>query len=119
MVYEGTTAPSTNDASNWLWGFSTENFALGNNSNTSDIPTALSGYSAAMTTSTTETDNAYFANSSTAQSSVSVSGTKSELITLLPIGINIIRIIQDSLLYLHIQLLFHLVLLHRLLRRQI
>ena len=82
LVYEGTTAPSTNDASNWLWGFSTENFAWGNNSNTSDIPTALSGYSAAMTTSTTETDNAYFANSSTAQSSVSVSGTKSELITL-------------------------------------
>jgi hypothetical protein len=42
----------------------------------------LHGASVAMTTSATETDNAYFANGSTAQSSVTVSGTKSELLAL-------------------------------------
>ncbi len=82
LVYEGETAPSSNDASNWLWGFSIESFTWGGNSNTSDIPTALTNYSAAMTTSTSEVDNAYFANGSTAQTTVSVSGTKAELISL-------------------------------------
>lgn len=82
LAYQGTTAPTTNTDANWLFAFSTENFAWGNNSNSSDVPTALSGASVAMTTSTTETDNAYFANGSTATSSVTVSGTKSELLAL-------------------------------------
>ena len=82
LAYQGTTAPTTNTDANWLFAFSTENFAWGNNSNSSDVPTALSGASVAMTTSTTETDNAYFANGSTATSSVTVSGTKSELLVL-------------------------------------
>lgn len=82
LAYQGTTAPTTNDDANWLFAFSTEKFAWGNNSNTSDVPTALTGASVAMTASTTETDNAYFANGSTAQSSVTVSGTKSELLAL-------------------------------------
>ena len=82
LAYQGTTAPTTNPDANWLFAFSTENFVWGNNSNTSDVPTSLTAASVAMTTSATETDNAYFANGSTAQSSVTVSGTKSELLAL-------------------------------------
>ncbi|MDD2229135.1 MAG: FlgD immunoglobulin-like domain containing protein [Candidatus Cloacimonetes bacterium] len=82
LAYEGNTAPSTNSSSLWLYGFSIESFAWGSNSNTSDIPTALSGASAAMTTSTTEIDNAYFANGTTSQTSVTVSGTKTALLAL-------------------------------------
>lgn len=82
LSYLGTTAPTTNNSSLWLYGFSLENFAWGNNSNSSDIPTALINYSVAMTTSTTEIDNAYFANGSTSQTSINVSGTKSELLAL-------------------------------------
>jgi hypothetical protein len=82
LAYQGTTAPTTNDDANWLFAFSTENFLWGNNTNTSDVPTALTGASVAMTTSTVETDNAYFADGSSAQSSVTVSGTKSELLAL-------------------------------------
>jgi hypothetical protein len=82
LAYEGATPPDSNLSATWLYGFSIESFVWGNNSNTSDIPTALIGYSVAMTTSTTEVDNAYFANGSSAQASVSVSGTKAELLAL-------------------------------------
>ena len=82
LAYEGTTAPTSNDASTWLYGFSIENWSWGNNTNTSDLPTALTGASVGLTTSTTEVDNGYFANGDTAQSEVSVSGTKSQLLAL-------------------------------------
>ncbi|MDD3235591.1 MAG: lamin tail domain-containing protein [Candidatus Cloacimonetes bacterium] len=82
LAYEGTTAPTTNSSSLWLYGFSTESFTWGNNTTSSDIPTALSGASVAMTTSTTETDNAYFANGTSSQTSVTVSGTKTALLAL-------------------------------------
>ena len=82
LAYEGTSAPTTNTSTTWLYGFSTRNFAYGNNANSSDIPTALSIASVAMTTNTTDFDNAYFANGTTAQSAVSVSGTKTELLVL-------------------------------------
>ena len=80
LAYEGTTAPTANSSSLWLYGFSTENFVWGNNTNPSDPPTALSSAFIALTSSTTEFDNAYFANGSTAQTAVSVSGTKTELL---------------------------------------
>lgn len=82
LAYSGTTAPTTNDDAAWLFGFSTENWAFGDNTNTSDIPTALSAVSVSMKTSTSETDNAYFANASIAQTAVTVSGTKYELLAL-------------------------------------
>jgi hypothetical protein len=82
LCYEGTTLPTSNTDSIWLYGFSIESFIWANNSNTSDIPTALVNASAAMTTSQTEVDNAYFANGSTAQTLVVVSGTQSELLAL-------------------------------------
>lgn len=82
LAYEGTTAPSTNDASIWLYGFSTENWVWGDNSNTSDLPTALIGASVGLTDSTAEVDNGYFANGSEPQTSVSVSGTKAQLLSL-------------------------------------
>jgi hypothetical protein len=82
LAYEGTTAPTTNSSSLWLYGFSLENWVWGNNANTSDIPTALTGAYVGMTSSTTEYDNAYFANGSTSQTSVSVTGTQAELLAL-------------------------------------
>lgn len=82
LAYEGTTAPTTNSSSIWLFGYSTRNFAYGSNSNSSDIPTALTSYSVAMTSSTTDFDNSYFANGSTSQSSVEVTGTQEELLAL-------------------------------------
>lgn len=82
LAYEGTIAPTTNASALWLYAFSTENFVYANNSNSSDIPTALASYSVAMSASTTETDNAYFANDSTTQTAVSVSGTKAALLLL-------------------------------------
>lgn len=82
LAYEGTTAPTSNTDATWLYGFSTENWAFLNNTTSSDIPTALSAYSVALTTSTTEYDNAYFANGSSAQTAVTVSGTKENLISL-------------------------------------
>ena len=82
LAYEGTTAPTSNDASTWLYGFSIENWSWNNNSNTSDLPTALIGASVGLTNSATEVDNGYFANGDTAQSEVSVSGTKSQLLAL-------------------------------------
>lgn len=82
LAYESTVAPTTNTDAKWLYGFSIENWVYGNNTNTSDIPTALIGFTSAMTTSTTETDNAYFANASTVQTAVTVTGTKAELLTL-------------------------------------
>jgi hypothetical protein len=82
LAYEGATAPTTNSSSLWLYGFSLENWVWGNNTNTSDIPTALAGASVGMTSSATEFDNAYFANGSTSQTTVTVSGTKAELLTL-------------------------------------
>ncbi len=82
LAYEGSTAPTTNSSNLWLYAFSNENFVYGNNTNTSDVPTSLSGASVGITTSTTEKDNAYFANGNTAQTSVSISGTKSELLAL-------------------------------------
>lgn len=82
LAYEGTTAPTSNTDSIWLFGFSFENWAYANNSNSSDYPTALAGASVAMTSSTAETDNAYFANGIDAQISVSVSGTKAALLAL-------------------------------------
>lgn len=82
LAYEGTTAPTTNASSLWLFAYSTESFAWGDTSNTSDYPTALSGAYVAMTTSTTDVDNSYFANGSSSQTSVSVSGTKTVLLAL-------------------------------------
>ncbi|MDD3633564.1 MAG: hypothetical protein PHW38_07220, partial [Candidatus Cloacimonetes bacterium] len=82
LAYEGTTAPTTNDASTWLYGFSTENWSWNNDSNTSDLPTALNGASVGLTDSATEVDNGYFANGNTAQTEVSVSGTKGQLLAL-------------------------------------
>lgn len=73
LAYEGTTAPTTNDDSKWLFAFSNENFVFANNSNSSDYPTALSNASVAMTTSTTEVDNAYFTTST-------MSATKEEIL---------------------------------------
>lgn len=82
LAYEGTTAPTTNADATWLFGFSIENWVWANNSNTSDIPTALIGASIGLTGSTTEFDNGYFANGNTAQTAVAVSGTKAELLVL-------------------------------------
>ncbi|HRD00812.1 MAG TPA: hypothetical protein PL080_06660, partial [Candidatus Syntrophosphaera thermopropionivorans] len=82
LAYQGTTPPTSNDASIWLYGFSTENWVWGNNSNTSDLPTALSSASVGLTDSTAEVDNGYFANGSEPQTSVSVSGTKAQLLSL-------------------------------------
>lgn len=82
LAYDGSTAPTTNDSSLWLYGYSSANWAYNNNSNSSDIPTALSGANVALTSSTTDLDNGYFANGSTAQTSVSVTGTKAELLAL-------------------------------------
>ncbi len=82
LAYQGTTAPTSNTDSIWLYGFSLESWAWANTANTSDIPTALAGASVAMTTSTTEIDNAYFANGPDAQTSVSVAGTKAALLAL-------------------------------------
>lgn len=82
LAYAGTTAPITNADAIWLYGFSTENWVWGNNSNTSDIPTALTGANVGLTSSTTEVDNGYFANGSTAQTTVSVTGTKAALLAL-------------------------------------
>lgn len=75
----------------FLYAFSWENFITTGttSSNTSYLPAALSGASTAMTTSATETDNAYFANGNTAQTSVTVSGTKSELLALFNDGLNL------------------------------
>jgi len=82
LAYEGTTAPTTNADATWLFGFSIENWVWANNTNTSDIPTALVGASVGLTGSTTEFDNGYFANGNTAQTAVSVSGTKAALLVL-------------------------------------
>ncbi len=82
LAYEGTTAPTSNTDALWLFGFSLENWLWANNTNTSDLPTALIGASVALTSSTTEFDNGYFANGATAQTIVSVSGTKAELLAL-------------------------------------
>ncbi len=76
LAYEGTTSPTTNEDAAWLFAFSTESFAYADNSNSSDYPTALSGASVAMTTSTTETDNAYLTNTT-------VSGTKEEVLEII------------------------------------
>lgn len=82
LAYQGTAAPTTNTDSIWLYGFSTENWVWANNSSTSDIPTALAGANVGLTSSTSEKDNGYFANGSTSQTSVSVSGTKAVLLAL-------------------------------------
>lgn len=82
LAYEGTTAPTTNADATWLFGFSIENWVWADNSNTSDIPTALIGASVGLTSSTTEFDNGYFANGNTTQTTVSVSGTKAALLVL-------------------------------------
>ncbi len=82
LAYEGSTAPTTNSSALWLYGFSLENWVWANNTNTSDIPTALSGANVGLTSSSTEKDNGYFANGSSSQTSVSVSGTKAELLAL-------------------------------------
>jgi len=82
LAYVGTTAPTSNFDSTWLYGFSTENWVWGNNSNTSDCPTALASAHIGLTNSTTEKDNGYFANGSTAQTGVNVSGTKVPLLAL-------------------------------------
>lgn len=82
--------PTTDGAdAKFLYAFSWENFITTGttNTNTSYLPSALASYSAAMTTSATETDNAYFANGNTAQTSVAVSGTKEELLTLFNDGL--------------------------------
>ncbi len=75
LVYEGTTAPATNGDAAWLFAFSTESFAWGNNTNTSDYPTALSSAYVAMASSTTEWDDAYLTNTT-------VSGTKEEILAI-------------------------------------
>jgi len=79
-----TNRPTTASDSKFLYAFSLENFITSSttSSNTSYLPSALSGASVAMTTSATETDNAYFANGSTVQTTVSISGTKAELLAL-------------------------------------
>ena len=82
LAYEGTTAPTSNDASIWLYGISTSNWVWGNSSTTSDLPTALANAAVAFTGTTTDIDNGYFANGSEPQTSVSVSGTKEELLNL-------------------------------------
>lgn len=82
LTYEGTVAPTSNAESTWLFGFSTENWSYQNNTNSSDIPGALTGASVGMTSSSTETDNAYFADGTSAQTTVNVSGTKSQLLQL-------------------------------------
>lgn len=82
LAYEGTTAPTTNSDAAWLFAYSTESFTYGDNSNTSDYPTALANASVAMTTSTTDVDNSYFANGSTAQTTVTLTGDKATLLAL-------------------------------------
>ncbi|MDD4560125.1 MAG: chitobiase/beta-hexosaminidase C-terminal domain-containing protein [Candidatus Cloacimonetes bacterium] len=82
LAYEGTTAPTTNNDSTWLYGFSTESFSWGDSSTTSDIPTVLADYSVAITLTTTDVDNAVFANGSIYIDIISVTGSKSELLML-------------------------------------
>ncbi|MGC9362142.1 MAG: lamin tail domain-containing protein, partial [Candidatus Syntrophosphaera sp.] len=82
LAYEGSTPPTSNSSSLWLYGFSFEDWTWADNSNSSDIPTALASYNVAMSTTTVEVDNAYFANGTSAQTSVSVSGTQAELLAL-------------------------------------
>jgi hypothetical protein len=86
IAFTGTWAnrPISPSDTKFLYAFSLENFITTGTttSNTSYLPSALLGASVAMTTSATETDNAYFANGSTTQTAVSVSGTKAELLAL-------------------------------------
>lgn len=76
--------PTDANDSRFLYALSTENFidTAATSSNTSYLPAALTSYSIALTTSSAETDDAYFANGATAQASVSVTGTKTELLAL-------------------------------------
>lgn len=80
LAYEGTTAPTSNTDSTWLYGFSTENWVWADSSTSSDLPTALIGASVGLTDSTTEVDNAYFADGIDPQTSVVLSGTKTQLL---------------------------------------
>ena len=82
LAYEGTTAPTSNTDSIWLYGISIRDWVFANNANTSDLPTALTNAALAFTGTSTDYDNGYFANGSTSQTSVSVSGTKSQLLAL-------------------------------------
>jgi hypothetical protein len=82
LAYEGTTAPTSNTDSIWLYGISIRDWVFANNSNTSDLPTALTNAALAFTGTSTDIDNGYFANGNTAQTEVSVSGTKSQLLAL-------------------------------------
>lgn len=82
LAYLGTAAPTTNNHAGWLYGYSSRNFAWKDDANSSDIPTALVNYSVAMTTSATDFNNSYFANGATAQTTVAVAGSKSELLVL-------------------------------------
>ena len=82
LAYEGTTAPNTNNHATWLFAYSTRNFVYNNDSNSSDCPTALTGASVAMRTVSTDVDNSYFANGSTAQTTVTLTGDKATLLAL-------------------------------------
>jgi endonuclease I len=86
IAFEGTWAerPTDPNDSRFLYVFATEAFITTGTPTTNQtyVPAALTDYSVAMTTSGTETDNAYFANGSTAQTAVSVTGTKEELLVL-------------------------------------
>ncbi len=86
IAFEGTWAerPTSENDSRFLFVFSLEAFiATGTpTTNQTYVPAALADYSVAMTTSGTEVDNAYFANGAAAQTAVSVSGTKTELLAL-------------------------------------
>lgn len=80
--------PTSGDDTKFIWAFSTENFASAGSTTTSDCPTALTNFSTALTTSTTEKDNGYFANGITPVSSVAITDSKANMINLFKDGIN-------------------------------
>ena len=82
--------PTTDDDVNFIYAFSLENFISTGipTSNQSFLPAALANASCYMTTSTTETDNAYFANGTTAITELTLSGSKIELLALFNNGID-------------------------------
>ncbi len=90
IAFNGTwdVRPTVGTDSRFIWALSLESFVSAASTTTSDCPTALANYSCAMTTSATETDNAYFANALTVQTTVALTDTKANLIALFKDGLN-------------------------------